>query len=136
MNWLRSWAIGFGLTLSLVGSSPQQDASDSIKIVSISPDPAVPLRVGQQASFKVEVEYTLTSADSGSVTLVIQQAESGRAPLSNESDVVLKGRARLVLSKDIEVPDTKAINVFTPLTVQGGTSTRVVSTRSYKVIKP
>ena len=108
---------------------------DSVKIVSISPDPATALRVGEKATFKVEVEYNLASASSGTITLVIQQGESGPRPLANETQVVQKGKARLVLRKDVEVPDTSAIQVFTPLTAQGGTSTGIVETRVYRVVK-
>jgi hypothetical protein len=68
-------------------------------------------------------------------TLVIQQAESGRPPLANEIEVIVKGRARVVLTKDVRIPETRALQVFTPLNVQGGTSTRVVDNRMYKVLR-
>jgi hypothetical protein len=110
-------------------------AADSVKILSVSPTTDAPLRAGDTISLQVEVEYSLTSANSGTVTLVVQQAESGRPPLANEVEVVMKGRERLVLSKQIQVPDTKALQVFTPLNVQGGTSTRVVDHRIYKVVR-
>ena len=48
------------------------------------------------------------SADSGSVTLVIQHGESGLQSLANATEVVHKGRGRIAISKDILVPDTKA----------------------------
>ncbi len=144
MNQVRIWAIIFALAVSTAGCGQQQNPAlspapgaspDSVRIVSISPGTEAPLRVGERVTFKVEVEYNLTSAASGSITLVIQQGESGRVPLANETQVVQQGSARLTLSKDIEVPDTSAIQVFTPLTVQGGTSTRVVDTRAYQVVK-
>jgi hypothetical protein len=118
-----------------VVSATPDSSSDSIKIVAIAPDPGTALRVGEKVSFRVEVEYSLASAPSGAITLVIQQGESGRRPLANETEVVEKGKAKLVLRKEIEVPETSAIQVFTPLTVQGGTSTGIVDTRIYKVIK-
>jgi hypothetical protein len=108
------------------GASP-----DSVRIVSISPDPSTALRVGENVSFKVEVEYNLATAATGSITLVIQQGESGRQPLASETQVIQKGTAKLVLRKDVEVPDTSAIQVFTPLNVQGGTRTSIVDTRIY-----
>jgi hypothetical protein len=130
MNWARAWLIG---TLTVSGLSFPPPEADSVRIISISPNTGAPLRVGESVTFRVEVEYNLVSAESGQVTLVIQQSESGRAPLANEVEVVERGKSRLVLSKDIRVPDTKTIRVFTPLNVQGGTSTRIVDTRSYKV---
>jgi hypothetical protein len=133
MNWVR--AIAFGLALATSGGSFQQPEPDSVKILSISPGTDMPLRVGEKVTFSVEVEYNLVSAGLGSVALVIQQGESGRPPLANETEVVEKGRAKTVLSKEIVVPATKALQVFTPLNIQGGTSTRIVDTRSYKVVK-
>ena len=129
----------FLLTVSVLVFPPVAVASsdsspDSVKIVSISPDPGTALRVGEKVGFKVEVEYNLGSAASGSITLVIQQGESGRMPLANETEVAQKGKGKLVFRKEIEVPDTSAIQVFTPLSVQGGTSTSVVDMRIYKVV--
>ena len=132
MRWSRASA--FVLALALCGASSQQPDGDSVKILSLSPSPKQPLRVGEKVAFRVEVEYNLTSATTGSVTLVIQQGESGRSPLANETEVVQKGRARTVLSKDIVVPDTKALQVFTPLSVQGSTSTTIVDRRLYRVV--
>jgi len=135
MNWVRVWTT---LAFAAVawGSDWQPDpAVDSVKIVSISPTTDTPLRVGETVTLQVEIEYNLTSAESGTVTLVVQQGESGRRPLANELEVVMKGRAKLVLGKQLQVPETRALQVFTPLNVQGGTSTRVVDNRVYKVIR-
>lgn len=133
MNWIRLFAIGLVLTIS--GPAFQQPDMDSVKIVTISPDTTTPLRIGETVAFRVELEYNLTTADSGTVTLVIQQGESGRQSLGNETEVVHKGRGRIVMSKDVVVPDTKAVLIFTPLGVQGSTSSRVVDNRAYKVVK-
>jgi len=134
MNWVRLSILGSVMVASGWGWQPDP-AVDSVRILSISPTTDDPLRVGETVTFQVEVEYNLTSANSGSVTLVIQQAESGRQPLANETEVIMKGRARVVLSKDVRIPETKALQIFTPLNVQGGTSTRVVDNRIYKVLR-
>jgi hypothetical protein len=111
------------------------NSKDSIRIVSISPDPGSPLTVGQQVAFRVEVNYTLASADTGTVTLVIQQGESGSMPLGNETQVIQRGSGSLVLTKSTEIPDTSAVLVFTPLSPQAGTKTNVVDTRAFRVTK-
>src|SRR5262249_6930853 len=132
------WLVDTIIIEQLEKRSPngQQDATaDTVKILSISPPTDSPLRIGDSAKFEVEIEYNLNSANSGSVTLVIQQAESDRTPLANEVDVISKGKGRLVLSKVLLIPETKAIGVFTRLYVQGGTSTSVVDTRTYRVLK-
>lgn len=126
-------ALGLTGVLLALGAQPVPTV-DSVKILSILPTTDAPLRAGEKVTFKVEVEYNLNSANSGTVTLVIQQAESGRPGLANEVEVVMKGRDRIVLEKEIQIPQTKAVQVFTPLNVQGGTSTRVVDHRIYKVI--
>src|ERR1700730_1630049 len=76
--------------------SSKSSSLDTVKIVSISPETGSPLRVGDRVPFKVEVAYNLVSAGSGSVTLVIQQGESGHRPLANETQVVQKGSGTLV----------------------------------------
>jgi hypothetical protein len=144
MNRVRGWAIALALGILGLGCRQEQGAApgtgsgaslDSVRIVSISPDTGATLRVGDRVTFKVEVEYNLTSTPSGTITLVIQQGESGRVPLANETQVVQKGSGKLVLTKDIEVPETNAVQVFTPLSAQGGSSTRTVDTRAFKVVK-
>ena len=134
MNCLRACALGASAVVLALGWQPNPDV-DTVRIMSISPSTDAPLRAGETVMFHVEVEYNLASANSGSVTLVVQRAESGHPPLANELEVVMKGRARIVLSKEIRIPETKALQVFTPLNVQGGTSTRVVDSRLYKVLK-
>ena len=57
-------------------------------------------------------------------------------PLANEFEVIQKGEGNVSLSKEIEVPKTKAIQVFTPLNVEGSSSTTVVDSRIYRVETP
>ena len=135
MNSVRMWAVVASVVVAWSLGWQPDPAVDSVRIVSISPTPDMPLRVGETLTLQVEVEYNLTSAESGTVTLVIQQGESGRQSLANEIEVIMKGRGKVVLSKQLQVPETKALQVFTPLNVQGGSSTRVVDNRVYKVTK-
>jgi hypothetical protein len=108
-------------------------SADSIKILSISPTVETVLHSGTKVPFRVEVEYTLVTAHSGTITLVIQRGEQEHQPLASETHVIQEGSGKLVLTKEIEVPDTNAIQVFTPLSPQGATSTSVVDTRAYAV---
>jgi hypothetical protein len=135
MNWVRTSVALAGVVMAWGLGWQPDPAVDSIKILSISPMTETALRIGETLTLQVEVEYNLTSAESGTVTLVIQQGESGRPPLANEIEVVTKGRAKVVLSKELQVPETRALQVFTPLNVQGGSSTRVVDNRVYKVVR-
>jgi hypothetical protein len=112
-----------------------QASSDSVQILSISPNIETVLSVGEKVPLRVEVQYILESAQSGTITLVVQQGEQGHEPLANETHVIQKGSGKLVLTKEIDVPNTKAIQVFTPLSARGATSTSVVDTRAYGVGK-
>jgi hypothetical protein len=108
-------------------------SADTVKILSVSPTTESVLHPGEKVPVRVEVEYTLDSSQSGTITLVIQQGEYGGEPLANETRVVQKGSGKLVLAKEIDVPKTSAIQLFTPLSPQGATSTTVVDTRAYAV---
>lgn len=120
-------------TLPVLAQSAQPSGS-SVKIVSITPEVSKPLYVGDKTRIIVEVEYVM-SQDSGAVTLVIQKGESGGFPLGSSMEVVLKGPGKIKLEAEIEIPDTRAIQVFTPLSFQGGASTSIVDYRVFKVAK-
>ena len=108
--------------------------TDSVKIISLTPGNDKPLYVGSTVTITAEVEYNLQSANTASITLVIQQAETGHRPLANEIDVALKGTGKIKLSKGIVVPETRALTIFMPLTPEGNQSTTTVDSRMYKVI--
>ena len=107
---------------------------DTVKILSVTPDVRTALHAGESVSFSVDVQYSLVTAQSGSVALVIQRGEKEYAPLANETSVIQKGSGTLHLEKEITVPETTAILVYTPLTIQGATRTRVRDSRAYTVV--
>jgi hypothetical protein len=108
---------------------------DSVKIISLTPGNDKPLYAGSTVSIKVEVEYSLHSANTASLRMIVQRAESGHKPLANEVDVVLKGTGTLKLAKEIKIPDTRALQIFMPLTPEGAQITTTVDSRMYKVLK-
>ena len=122
------------LGMSVVTLAQSTISGSSVKIVSIAPELSKPLYVGDKKKIMVEVEYVM-SQDSGTITLVIQKGESGGLPLGSSTEVVLRGKGRIKLEAEIQVPDTKAIQVFTPLSHQGGASTSIVDYRAFKVAK-
>ena len=103
-----------------------------VKIVSVSPDTKSPLKVGDKVKVQVEVSYALTT-DVGQITLVVQAANN--ATLANKMAVIKKGSGKLSLSADFVVPDSNAVQIFTPLSAQGQTATSTVAHRAYKVVK-
>lgn len=120
---------------SRVGAQRHTGSKDTVRIATLTPGTDAPLRVGDKVTLRVEVAYTLTSADTASIVLVVQRGESGQLPLANETRVVEKGSGSVTLVKELEIPDTAALLVFTPLSIQGSASTNVVDSRAYKVIK-
>jgi len=102
-----------------------------VKIANISPDTSTPLRAGDRVKVKVDVDYSLTS-DAGTVNLVIQTADN--SSLAHNMEVLQKGTGKVTLVAEFVVPNSNAVQIFTPLSAQGQTSTSTVDTRAYKVI--
>lgn len=119
--------------LALVGTSTYA-SDDYVKIVSLSPNNDKPLYIGDKVTIAVEIEYQFTSANIASITMIIQKAESGGRSLANETDAVFKGKGTIKLSKEITIPKTKALQIFTPLRPEGVQSTKIVDSRMFKVV--
>jgi hypothetical protein len=106
---------------------------DSVKIIDVSPEQSVSLKVGDKVTIAYEVEYALRSSDVGQLALVVQGASN--ETLANEFYIASKGIHKETLVAEIVVPDTRAIHVFTPLSPQGQSSTTIVESRLYRVVK-
>ena len=126
-------ALVFGMSAITLAQSTTSSES-SVKIISIAPELSKPLYVGEKETIVVEVEYVM-SKDSGTVTLVIQKGESGGRPLGSATEVALRGKGTVKLKAEIQIPDTKAIQIFTPLSFQDGAGTSIVDYRAFKVAK-
>ncbi|MCA6217181.1 hypothetical protein KGA65_11570 [Ideonella sp. B7] len=103
----------------------------SVHIASVSPSVAEVLQAGEEVKMKVEIEYTL-GADSGTLALVVQAADN--SAVAQNFEVVTKGSGRAILEAEFLVPNTKAIQIFTPLSAQGQSSTSTVESRAFKVV--
>jgi hypothetical protein len=112
------------------GSAPAAPSGSTVNIVEIVPSASETLAVGQKVNLKVKAAYTL-AAESATLGLVVQDA--GTVGLAQTVAVVSRGSGNEELSVEFTVPDTKAVQVFVPLTVQGQSSTATVSSRVYKV---
>lgn len=128
-------ALGLLAACQFAGNSgdapPVAPSGSSIRIVQISPSTISPIRVGERVSLQVEVEYSL-SVDSGVINLVVQASDN--TGIAGETEVVTKGIGKLTLKAEFVVPDTRAVNVFTPLLAQGQPGTSTVDARTYKVV--
>ena len=105
-------------------------SAGSVKIVALKPDTATALEVGAKVKVQVEVAYRLL-AEAGAVTLVVQSNEKG---LAQASQAIRQGEGKATLSVEFVVPETKAIQVYTPLQALGQKTTATVDARIYKVV--
>ena len=112
-------------------SGMRAPTGSSVKIVGITPDISAPLRVGERVTLMVDISYSLT-VDSGTVALVIQAADN--SGIAQNMEVLSKGDGKTSLKAEFTVPDTKAVQIFTPLGAQGQASSSTVDYRAYKVI--
>jgi len=103
-----------------------------VRIARLSPDVSTSLTVGDKVELEVEVEYGLTTADTGTVALVVQAADNKN--LASNMQVVSKGTGKAAFKARFVVPETSAVQVFTPLQAQGQTATATVAVRTYKVV--
>ena len=121
------------LLITACGSGNESSNGDSIKITNMSPKQSMSLEIGETIMLSYEVEYELKSSESGFITLVVQGASN--ETIVNESYIAEQGKHTETLKAEIVVPDTRAIQVFTPLLTPASTSTTVVDSRTYQVVK-
>lgn len=131
-------AVAMAVALSACGPEPEQpmDAptptgKDFVVIQAMSPAIESSLRIGEQVTFKFDVDYELVSTKTASLTLVVQDA-SGTS-LANQTYVVRQGTGAETLIATVMIPSTRVVSVFTPLTPQGQQTTTVVDSRVYEV---
>lgn len=105
-----------------------------VRIMKIAPDPAAPLKVGERVKLEVEVNYALTTANSGTLGVVVQSADDRN--LAQSMAAVQKGAGKAAMAVEFVVPQTSAVKVFTPLSPRGQRATSTVAVRTYKVAGP
>lgn len=114
------------------GSPAKKAASaGSVRIVGLAPDTTTPLKVGDKVTIQVEVDYRL-AAEAGMVSVVVQSADNKN--LAHNGEVAKKGTGKASMSVEFVVPDTKTVQVFTPLQAQGQSATTTVDFRAYEVV--
>ena len=117
-----------GVLLAGCQPAPAAPSGSFVRIASITPDTSAPLKVGDRVTMQVLVDYNLTS-DAGTVSLVVQAADNSN--LANRMEVLRKGHGKIFLVAEFVVPNSKAVQVFTPLSAQGQNATSTVDYRAY-----
>jgi hypothetical protein len=100
------------------------------QITAISPDTLKVFRTGERVKLKVDVSYVLT-AESGSIKLVVLAADN--SDLAQDVKVLTKGSGKSTLEAEFTVPLTTTIRVFTPLVVQGQSTSSAADGRAFMV---
>jgi hypothetical protein len=129
------------LTAAGCGSSPTPTmpapAADSVSsIVDMSPVPGTTLARGQTVTFTGTAGYTLNSAGTAVLVLVIQdQANQTLQAGTQPTAPVVKGTGQATLSQTLTLPATgvTGVRLFFVLAPAGGTITNSVLTISYAV---
>lgn len=104
-------------------------AKNGVKLVRMAADTKDPFRAGKKFSIHVEIAYVLLDP-AGSVGLVVQAKDASGPPLASTKQDVLRGKGKIALKASFMIPkNAKAIQVFTPLFVQGSNSTSTVDGR-------
>jgi hypothetical protein len=121
---------------ALTMAACEKGEKGSIKILSMSPEPTVALKVGQKVDLKLEFEYTL-NRDAGRAGLSVQPGDGIPNIAKLDKDVELKrGSGKAVITAVFVVPDSEEVVVNVPLYAGAGSSrTEIVDQRTYNVIR-
>lgn len=112
---------------------------NSVKIISISPEITKPLYVGDTVNFEVKADYKITKAPA-TLGLVIQKGEMTAEDIMNvviasSTEVLNDMEGSVTLKQSIVVPDTRAVQIFTPIIISGQDMTSIADMKTYQVLK-
>ena len=122
------------------GGSPTdpEPQIDSVSVESITPAAGEVLRAGSQVTFRARVRYTLATASSGRVSMVIEDQTSRNisSTVPQPSAQVQRGSGTAELVDTINLPASGVtrVDVFLPLFPTGASSTSTVQIVRYPVL--
>ncbi len=110
----------------------QENVTDSIKIIKISPKEGTVLKKGSTVTFKIMVHYVLASAETGNVAVNVQD-ENNHLLKSSMRDIE-KGAGTEELTVKVSIPSNiDSVLIYTPLITSGSIATSVVRVKTYPV---
>jgi hypothetical protein len=125
------WAI-----LLLVSSNvfSCDETSDSIILIKeISPGIAQILEIGHDYNISIKAKYKST-VPSGSISLIIQRAESEYPPLCTKTQEITDNEGIVELSCVITLPNTSMLTAFVPFFGAEECRTRTVDSRAFETV--
>jgi len=129
----------FALRCSDSDSSPTEPEPtiDSVAIETITPVQGTTLQGGSRVTFRARVRYTLATASSGRISLIIEDQASRNisATTPQPSISVTRGGQVVELTDTIDIPanGVTRVDVFVPLFPGTSTSTNTVQVVRYTV---
>lgn len=137
--------LGFAITMLLVLGCSDGDSSptepeptiNSIAVETITPAQGTTLSAGSRVTFQARVRYTLATASSGRISMVIEdQASRNISPTSPQPNVqVSRGGGVVELTDTVTIPanGVTRVDLFVPLLPAGASSTNTVQLVRYPV---
>lgn len=141
-NRLAALGLAVGLLLMLGcsdGDSPTDPAPtvDSVAVESITPAAGQSLSAGSRVTFRARVRYTLATASTGTISMVIEdQASRNISTTSPQPRAQIQrgsGTVELVDTVNIPANGVTRVDVFLPLFPGGASSTNTVQVVRYTV---
>lgn len=142
-NWrLAALGLAVGLLLMLGcsdGDSPTDPAPtvDSVAVESITPAAGGSLAAGSRVTIRARVRYTLATASSGSISMVIEDQASRNISTTSPQPraQIQRGSGTVELVDTINIPanGVTRVDVFLPLFPGGASSTNTVQVVRYPV---
>ena len=110
--------------------------ADAISAVSIVPAAGTPLRASETVTFTATLVYTLATAESGQIVVVIQDQDNRQLQQIGRPQpaaAISKGTGTVTLADTITIPASgvSSVRVIFPLVPAGATRTEVLVSVSY-----
>ena len=137
--------LGLAITMLLVLGCSDSDSSptepeptiDSVRIETISPAQGTTLSAGSRVTFRARVPYTLATASSGRISIIIEdQASRNISSTSPQPSIqVTRGGGVVELADTVTIPanGVTRVDVFVPLFPAGASNTNTVQLVRYQV---
>ena len=112
---------------------------DTIALISITPPDSTTLGPGQAVGFEATVSYELNSAETGRISMIIQDQTGANIQSNPPPNIAItRGSGMVTLSDTIAIPATGVtrVDVFLPLFPAGQSQTSVLVSVAYSVQQP
>jgi hypothetical protein len=109
-------------------------SGSSVEIDRVQPPTTMRLAPGSRVTFLVNVNYTV-AAEEGAVSLIIQRAEPQFGSLTRQDKFLSKGSGNVSFIAEVEIPQTRRIDVIVAMYHRDRGSTTVTDMRTYEVVR-